>query len=339
MRIFLSHAVADKALVSAVINLLETGIGVPVDSIFCTSFDEQGIPAGEDFAPYMRKELSDKADVVIAIVTPQYYASPFCMCETGAAWAMQKKFIPLLAEPVDYDDLRGALYGKQGVPLNSEKKLDAMRDELDKLFPGGKVARWNNKKGEFLNNLPALLKALKPVGTISQGEADKLQAERDAARTEASQLDKEKEDLQMQVSQLKKAKDAKQVADIRKLHSTEEQEFEELVDEAKDALTELPRVARKALYCEAHGQRFNETFEEWGSDLEHAVQRDFIRDTGEELIVNDDHPPVAEALDKIRAVRDFLEVSSPGFQKSYTKLNKFKPSVGSLNFWEKHDWL
>ena len=85
MLLFVSHAVADKPLVDAVISmLLESGMGIPTDQIFCSSFDEQGIPPGADFGPFMRTKWRE-AEAILAIVTPQYYESPFCMCETGGA--------------------------------------------------------------------------------------------------------------------------------------------------------------------------------------------------------------------------------------------------------------
>ena len=70
--LFLSHAVADKPLVDAIIKLLEGEIVLTPDQIFCTSFDEQGIPAGKDFSAYIREELVKKAKTVLALVTPQY---------------------------------------------------------------------------------------------------------------------------------------------------------------------------------------------------------------------------------------------------------------------------
>ena len=339
MRIVLSHAAADKPLVNAVVNLLETGIGIPSDAIFCTSFDEQGIPAGEDFAPYMRMQLAEKSDVVIAIVTPQYYASPFCMCETGAAWAMAKKFIPLLVEPVGYNDLRGALYGKQGILLNDGKKLDAMRDGLDKLFPGGKVTRWNRKKDEFLEALPPLIQSLKKSEGLSKAEADKLRADLEAARNEALELDEEKEQLQQRVAALEKLKDAKQVEAVRKQFSTDDAQFDDLVEQAQDALEDLPRVVRKAIFCETRGETFAPNFDEWGSALEDAIQRDYISDSGERLSVNGDHPPVSEALQKVRELSDFLEQTSSDFDKAYTKEHKARPNIASLTFWETHGLL
>jgi hypothetical protein len=66
--LFISHAVRDKELVDALIELFEGGIGFKKEAIFCSSSEGQGIPNGEDFGPYMRKRLQ-QASVVVAIVT------------------------------------------------------------------------------------------------------------------------------------------------------------------------------------------------------------------------------------------------------------------------------
>ena len=65
---------------------------------------------------------------MVALVTPNYYASPFCLCETGAAWYSEKPFLPILTPPVGYSDLRGALYGKQTALLDVARDLDRAFD-------------------------------------------------------------------------------------------------------------------------------------------------------------------------------------------------------------------
>lgn len=238
MRLFVSHAVADKPLVDAVISvLLESGMGISSSDIFCSSFEEQGIPPGADFGPFMRARLQN-AEAILAIVTPQYYESAFCLCETGGAWATEKTFLPLLVEPVGFDDLRGALYGKQGLLIASSEKLDAMRDALAHLGTS-KTTRWNRKKEEFLNALPGLLKSLKPIDVLKGKALSKMLAELDAAKGEATNLDQQNEELQRLVQELEKAKDAKSVKVIKQKFSSEDQQFEELLDSAKDAIAEL----------------------------------------------------------------------------------------------------
>jgi hypothetical protein len=337
MRLFISHAVADKELVDAVITLLEMGAGISTQDIFCTSFDEQGIPAGADFAPYMRERL-EKAEVILAIVTPQYYDSPFCLCETGGAWATQKKFVPLLVEPVGYSDLRGALYGKQGLLITDSGKLDALRDELSMLSKG-KTTRWNRKKEEFLKALPALLKKTKPVTTLRGADANKLRVELKTAKAEAEELDKQNEQLQKQIDELEKVKDAAAVKKIQKKFSTEDENFEALVKVAKSAIRKLPRIAREAMLFHVRKDYFNPDSLEWGDEVSDAIQRNFLTDDDETVSLNDDHPITEQALDSFRHLLDFQDEASSAFKKTYRRDYQESLDVKSRSFWEDHEFL
>jgi hypothetical protein len=337
MRLFISHAVADKDLVDAVITLLEMGAGIQTEDIFCTSFDEQGIPPGADFSPYMRERLGE-AEVILAIVTPHYYDSPFCLCETGGAWATQKKFLPLLVEPVGYDDLRGALYGKQGLLITESGKLDTLRDHLSTLSKG-KTTRWNRKKEDFLKALPALLRNMKPVATLRGADANKLRVELTTAKAEAEELDKQNEELQRYIAELEQAKDAVAVKQIRKKFSTEDKEFDDLVVTAKSAIGKLPRVVREAMLFHVRRDYFNPQYEEWGNDVSDAIQRNLLNDNDESVSLNDDHPIVERAIKAFQNLANFEEEATPAFRKSYRKQYSEILDVRSRSFWEDHELL
>lgn len=56
--LFLSHAAADKAIIDALAELLESGVGVPPDEIFCSSIKGQGIRPGANFVDAIRIQLT-----------------------------------------------------------------------------------------------------------------------------------------------------------------------------------------------------------------------------------------------------------------------------------------
>ena len=68
-----------------------------------------------------------------------------------------------------------------------------------------KVARWNSRKGQFLKQLPELLKGLRPATVLSEKEANQLCAERDEYKTEFEKADSEIATLIRQMSELEKA--------------------------------------------------------------------------------------------------------------------------------------
>jgi hypothetical protein len=164
-RIFISHSRKDTPLVEALVQLLEGGIGIRSFQIICSSLEEQAIPAGADFKRHIMEALGD-AQVVVAVVTAQYYESAFCMCELGAAWALTKRCVPLLVPPVDSTDLRGSLFGTQAIPIDDERSLDTMHSVLQSLAQSPEsVTRWNKRKSQFLKLLSGVLASLEQAKT------------------------------------------------------------------------------------------------------------------------------------------------------------------------------
>src|SRR5438552_15374014 len=94
-KLFISHASADLPVVSAFVDLLEGGVGVPPGDIFCTSLRGQGVKPGKDFKESIRANLND-AECALALVSPNYYASAFSMCELGGVWLTAKDYLPIL---------------------------------------------------------------------------------------------------------------------------------------------------------------------------------------------------------------------------------------------------
>jgi|GEM_PF-6445125 len=50
---------------------LKEAIGVPSAAIFCSSVDGHGIPLGDDFNEYIKKQIQ-KPKLVILLMTPRY---------------------------------------------------------------------------------------------------------------------------------------------------------------------------------------------------------------------------------------------------------------------------
>lgn len=335
--LFLSHAVADRHLVDAIIKLLEGGMGLAPNQIFCTSFDEQGIPAGRDFSVYIRKELVEEAKVVVALVTPQYYDSAFCLCETGAAWASNKQFVPLLTPPISYHDLRGALYGKQGMLINDPQKLDALLDQLRHLVQHEpSTTRWNRRRDEFLKDLPSLLAAMKPLGSITAAEGDKLKQERDHYQQESVALDERVERLQEQVAALEKAKSADEVRAIRRDFSDEDDTFEELLRDAHEAMRDLPRAVRMALFYDRRQEAFLPGYDEWQNAPTQAVEENLLHEADGKFTPNDIHPKIIRAQDALNDLAKFASHVSPEFRHDYETEHDDLLVASSRKFWDRH---
>lgn len=166
MGIFISHASADKELVDSVVDLLETGAGVPGDAIFASSVEGRDIPGGVDYRAYIREQLS-AASTVLFLLTPDFYRSPFCMAELGAAWMIEASVFVLVVQPLERKDIQDVFGNLQIEEIDKPKALDKLFDVLKPTFgANAKVARWSTKRTAFVKHLAALTTL--PSGPDSQ---------------------------------------------------------------------------------------------------------------------------------------------------------------------------
>jgi len=167
--------VEDKELANALADLLALGVGLGQAQIFCSSLAGMGIPAGKSFKDYIGEELAG-APVVIALLTPNYYSSAFCLCETGATWILSKDFIPLLTPATKFSDMKAVLEGTQALRIEEETALDEVREHLEPYaLKKTKDAWWTVKKKEFLEELPSILGKL-PKPKLPTAEDHKVQS-------------------------------------------------------------------------------------------------------------------------------------------------------------------
>ncbi|MBX4889749.1 toll/interleukin-1 receptor domain-containing protein [Rhizobium bangladeshense] len=147
--IFLSHAVADKKLVSLFENLLARSTGLGAEDIFCTSLEGQGVKKGTNFVSQIRDNLRNSG-VVVALISPEYMKSPFCMAELGAAWALRSKRLPFLVPPASFDSMTATLLGIVGTKIDDRTAVAQALGELRELLdlqspPHGSLDRYMNE--------------------------------------------------------------------------------------------------------------------------------------------------------------------------------------------------
>lgn len=303
--------------------------------IFCTSLEDQGIPPGVEFKQYIKEKLGD-AKIVVALISPQYYSSAFCMCELGATWALTKNFLPLLIPPVDYDDLRGTLGGVQVLPINDDTKLDTVFETLGQVTENRqKVVRWNNRKRKFLEELPGILKDLKSPAIVTRAEFNKIVTQRDEYKSEFEKADGEISKLQKTLAEVSRLKDKQKVAEVRRKFSSADEQFDTLVEAAANAVAPLDRVVCEALYQHLRGEEFYPG-DEWGENPRVAEEEGLLtRDDGE-FAPNAEHPKIKNALAALKALRLFIEEPPEGFAEAYENEHEDTFAFENKNFWRRH---
>lgn len=157
-RVFISHATTDAAVVDELLDILGV-LGLGSEHIFCSSVAGYGIPLGENFYERLKSELT--ADVlVLFVLSPNFFQSPVCLCEMGAAWVLTKDHVPVLVPPFDFADMRGVIPATQGLKLTDKLKITEL---------GRKVARhcglpdpthhtdWERRRDKSLHRIEQLL--------------------------------------------------------------------------------------------------------------------------------------------------------------------------------------
>lgn len=131
-KVFISHSSLDKEIVEKLIDLLKA-MGISPGNIFCTSFEGYGIKLGKDFLDALKTELS-KNVMVLFVLSKNFYDSPMCMCEMGAAWMATKEHIPILIPPFSFKDVKGVFPNTQGLILTDKNKINSLKESMEKFF-------------------------------------------------------------------------------------------------------------------------------------------------------------------------------------------------------------
>lgn len=304
--IFISHATADKELVSALVEFLENGMGIPEAEIFCSSLDGYGIPTGENFVDFIKSQIQEP-DLVILLLTPSYFKSNFCLYEMGAAWAKSHKRWPILVPPLNFSDVKDVIASTQAVKINDDIKYNELRDYLHGVVDSVPTTntKWDVKRKAFLRKLPALLKKLSVPKEVTTAEYMELKKRFDEAEATLLEYDAENTKLKEYARKLEHAKDREEVKKI-KAESADKGRIEKI-----EALLEDISAMRQSLggsevlkfiLCDYYQKPYKINHREYGEDFAEAVRYNFLTtDDGDRANWNNS---------KLKKLRKFLETLS-----------------------------
>ncbi len=338
--IFISHAVKDKTLADAVVDLLQLGLNVSSGSIFCSSLEGLGIPPGVNFVVHIKAQIQSPKAVVV-LLTKNYYASQFCLCELGATWAMGHQLFPLLVSPLKFSDVSGVLTGVQVTPINGAEQLSDLRDLLLKVLSisGTSTARWEVKRDKFLKDLSKLLKKLPSPEIISSADHDKVKNDLKGAKGSIAELEMERERLQSMVDQLSCAKDKNEVIAIKKAHQPAAQILENLENALSEKLVDFPKCV-SFLMCKELGLGQSvkaDTFKDKDfTDEIHDAAGEQLAEVNDEgfCSLNRDHPQIVEAIKAFTDLEAFLESAPNDIFEAFEAEHKKPLSLGNRKYWE-----
>ncbi|KAA3448054.1 hypothetical protein C7I87_24255 [Mesorhizobium sp. SARCC-RB16n] len=277
-KIFLSHSSADGPLVEAFETLLIKWLGIGSHEIFVSSLEGQGAPKGMNFVDAIKAEIVT-TESVIALISPAYRESAFCMAELGAAWALSTNRFPVVVPPSGFGVIDATLLGTVGVMVDNEDALAQMLEDLSsslELAPAAVGIRqramrefqkkWQDAKGDIgkSTNVPI-------------ADFKKVEKERDDAVNARNLAE---DDLTKAEKYIKALKSLKAPEDVSKL----EKEFDKSGWEGKfQTLTsEIQRLAPKLggsyiqrqLILDHLGKQSRPDSVNYASEVEFAMERD-----------------------------------------------------------------
>ena len=344
--VFISHASDDKELVSAFVDLLRTGLNFKAKDILCTSLPGHGLKSGENVADALRTGLQ-KAKVMIALITPRYYESYYCMCELGGAWVISGTFIPVVVPPIGYDDLKAILGSLHCREITSKSGLDEVHHEVVNVVKEADAGTptWNAKKDAFLKQLPDLLKKVKGPANVPMETHKELLEKLQEYEKDFAQLDEDHTKLKAYVDELEDCKDAEQVAEIEGKHfpATDEDRIEGALDHFQTLTRSvhseghsLPKVVIECLFYHHRGEAYRPKEYEWDA-VERAQENGLVHIDGSVVHPNDEHGKIERFIDAINELRDWLEDKIP--PEAFDKLQSEQDEpldTRSRPFWDNH---
>lgn len=125
MKIFISHASANKQYGDALVELLR-GIGVNEEEIIYTSNPAYGIPISQNIFKWLKTQITEKP-FVIYLLSKEYYSSIACLNEMGAAWVIENEHATIFTPGFDINSKEfqnGAIDPREiGFYLDNQERL------------------------------------------------------------------------------------------------------------------------------------------------------------------------------------------------------------------------
>lgn len=338
-KIFISHAVKDKEIADAFVDvILQGAISVPINEIFCVSTDGTKIKSGDDWRDSIKENIIS-AKINFLLISPNYKESEVCMNEMGAVWMTKSLVLPLIIDPINYKTVGVIQEPNQIEKLLDEKSLDRIKDivqeELQISNSLIKSDRWTVKKKEFLIRVKRHLE-LNPFETpmdrtiFKQLEKDKIDLE-----YTINNLIKEKSELESLVNELKSLKDKKAVQSVVKKRTkrTQFDEFIELCNEVKKLLNNQESIINGIIFKSYSGKDIKIGWEGNRDELGEALANDYI---DEDLDVQWESTKEMIAINHaLNKVSKFISSDlKDDFYESYDEKFDAKMSINNKGFWE-----
>lgn len=147
-KIFISHSSLDSHILDKFVDvILKQGCGYENKNIVYTSNQSTGVGLG-DSIPLFIKDSLITSELVLFMISNNYKNSEVCLNEMGAAWALEKKTIPIIFPNIDFTKIGWLQTFNKAIKINDSEGLDMLFQSLNRGRTN--VADWNRIKSEFI---------------------------------------------------------------------------------------------------------------------------------------------------------------------------------------------
>lgn len=156
-KVFISHSSLDLAYVKPFVELLEF-VGANPSNMFCSSVSNYNIPLDYNIFDYLRDQFQNYNLRVIYFLSKNYYNSPVCLAEMGAAWVLQQNYTCILLPGFDFHDIKGVIDQMRisikidGQVTELNQRLDELKNIIRSEFGMTSVPFAQNRWEEYRNN-------------------------------------------------------------------------------------------------------------------------------------------------------------------------------------------
>ena len=127
-KIFISHRSLDADYAATVVDFLED-IGVPSNAVVCTSVPGHLIPNGQKIYDWLRSQFTEYNLHMIFLLSDNYYDSPDCLNEMGAAWVTKASSDVFLLPGISPAKIRGCI-GSDTMAIECEGQHAILEDRI-----------------------------------------------------------------------------------------------------------------------------------------------------------------------------------------------------------------
>ncbi len=151
-KIFISHSSKDFDICTPFVELLED-LGIPEESILYTSLPRFGIPGDVDIYEYLRSKINDNF-YMFYMLSDNYYQSPVCLNEMGAAWVAQNDYSTFILPNLSVG-IKGVVDSKRKAwDITKAVELNNLKEKLVNDFNLTiSLNKWEDKKNNFLDKV------------------------------------------------------------------------------------------------------------------------------------------------------------------------------------------